>query len=129
MAISRTSISAGALIRHALMASEEVKKRVNKIYPVVTERADLPYILYRHTGLDAVATTKGGADRITFELNCFTAQYAEGIELAEAVRDALEGQSVTLDGLTLRNCYVTNFASEWDSDAHVQVITITANIN
>ena len=51
MAVSKTSLSAGEIIRAILANDAEVTTRANKIYPVVEDRADLPHIVYRRTQL------------------------------------------------------------------------------
>ena len=52
MAVSKTSLSAGALIREVLLGSAEVTARTNKIFPVVVDNAVLPYILYRRSSME-----------------------------------------------------------------------------
>ena len=37
-----TSLSAGAIIRDILLSDEEVKRRVNKVFPSVIDKARLP---------------------------------------------------------------------------------------
>lgn len=128
MAVNRTSLSAGSVIRAALLANEAVAARVNKIFPVVTDRADLPYILYRHAKLSAIAARGAVADTVEVELQICTEKYAEGIELAEAVRAVLDGATLTHNGLTLRHCMLVDFESTWDAGAHIQVLTLSAKI-
>ena len=47
-----TSLSAGGIIRDLLMNDPEVKRRTNKVFPIATEKAVLPYILYRRAALN-----------------------------------------------------------------------------
>ena len=108
MAVSKTSLSAGELIREVLLDSAEVTARCNKIFPVATDTAELPYILYRRTSLEQNPQKAGqpGADTVAVEVICFTGGYAEGVELAEAVRGVLDNmQATSEDGtLTMRSC-------------------------
>lgn len=53
MAVPKTSLSAGAIIRAILLDDADVAARVNKVFPVVTDSAELPYILYRRNKLEA----------------------------------------------------------------------------
>lgn len=129
MAAVKTSLSAGELIRSVLLSDPNVSRRVKKIYPVVTDNADLPYILYRHTSLEPMATKGGISDVVEIELQCCTEKYAEGIALAEAVRAALDGKQATYEGLTMRHCLITGYEGLWDSGAHIQTLTITAKIS
>ena len=101
----KTSLSAGAVIREILLADADVRRRTNKIFPVVTSKAELPYILYRRAALQHNPTKarQPGADTVTMEVFCYTASYADGVELAEAVRKALAYAQGEKDGLVMRS--------------------------
>ena len=85
MAVSKTSLSAGEIISAVLAEDPEVAARTTKIYPVVTDNARLPYVVYRRTQLEQTPTKGRGADTVGIEVLCYTEQYVEGVELAEAV--------------------------------------------
>ena len=89
MAVSKSSLSAGEIIRAVLTSDPEVTARAKKVYPVVEDTAELPYVVYRRTQLEQ-GQVKGrrGNDNVTIEVLCYTKGYTEGVELAEAVRDA-----------------------------------------
>lgn len=130
MAVSKSSLSGGEIIRSVLMASSEVVSRANKIYPVVEDSAQLPYITYRRTSLQHTPI-KGqrGSDTVGIEVLCFTANYAAGIELAEAVRDALDGMdSEEANGVRIRSCYLTDSEEAWQDDAYVQQLVFEIKI-
>lgn len=130
MAASKTSLSAGEVIRAALLDDKDVMARVNKIFPVVTDNAELPYIVYRRAGFEQNPQKAGtpGADSIQLEVLCFTARYTEGVELAEAVRAALDHTIITHDGLRLRACTLTDSEEAYQDDAFVQQLVFTVNI-
>lgn len=129
MAVSKTSLSAGEIIRAILANDVEVTTRANKIYPVVEDRADLPYIVYRRTQLKQDPTKNGrGADTVGIEILCYTKQYTEGVELAEAVRDALDGAQGEADGLVMRSCYLEDSEEAWQDDAYVQQLVFNVKI-
>lgn len=129
MAVSKTSLSAGEIIRAILANDAEVTARANKIYPVVEDRADLPYIVYRRTQLKQDLTKGGrGADTVGIEILCYTKQYTEGVELAEAVRDALDGAQGETDGLVMRSCYLEDSEEAWQDDAYVQQLVFNVKI-
>ena len=66
MAVCKTSLSAGEIIRDVLIKDEEVKTRVNKVFPVVEDKATLPYITYRRVRLEPCAgPSKDGRPRST----------------------------------------------------------------
>ena len=52
--------------------------RANKVFPVVEDSAELPYIVYRRTQLEQVPTKAGrGADMVGIEILCYTKGYTE----------------------------------------------------
>lgn len=132
MAVSKTSLSAGELIREVLLGSAEVTARTNKIFPVATDVAELPYILYRRIAMEQTPQKSGrpGADTVQIEVICFTERYAAGVELAEAVRDALDGvQAVSEDGtLSMRSCELNDSEEAWQDDAFLQQLIFTVKI-
>ena len=129
MAVSKTSLSAGEIIRTMLIEDSEVAGRVTKIFPVVEDKAELPYIVYRRTQLEQVPTKAGrGADTVGIEILCYTKGYTEGVELAEAVRGALDGAQGESDGLVMRSCYLADSEEAWQDDAYVQQLVFNVKI-
>lgn len=128
--VRRTSLNAGLIIRKILMESEAVTQRTKKIFPVVIDKAELPYILYRRAALEHNPTKAGqpGADTVQMEVNVYTAAYAEGVELAEAVREALDYAQGEVPGLKMRSCTLTDSEEGWEDDACVQNMTFTIKL-
>ena len=128
MAVPKTSLSAGAVIRAVLLEDAEVAARTNKVFPVATDCAELPYILYRRTSLSPNPQKSGqpGADEIQIEVICFTERYGEGVELAEAVRAALDQITAEHDGL--RSCYLLDSEEAYQDDAFVQQLVFSVKI-
>lgn len=129
MDVSKTSLSAGEIIREILSSDPEVTARTNKIFPVAVDSVELPYVLYRRAQLEQVPVKdRRGADTVMIEIMCYTAQYTEGIELAEAVRAALDGRQAEYDGLRMRSCSLTDSEETWQDDAYVQQLVFTVKI-
>lgn len=130
MMTTKTSLSAGAVIREILLGDEDVKQRANKIFPVVTGKAELPYILYRRAALQHNPTKarQPGADTVTMEVFCYTASYADGVELAEAVRKALDYAQGEKDGLIMRSCTLVDSEEDFTDDAFVQCLSFNVKI-
>ena len=129
MAVSKSSLSAGEIIRAVLTSDPEVTARAKKVYPVVEDTAELPYVVYRRTQLEQ-GQVKGrrGNDNVTIEVLCYTKGYTEGVELAEAVRDALDNKTAESDGLVMRSCYLTNSEEAWQDDAYLQVLVFNVKM-
>lgn len=124
----KTSLSAGIIIYDMLTSNAEVMARANKVYPVVVDNAQLPYIAYNRSKME-VAPAKGvGADTVQIDVRCYTAQYAEGVELAEAVRAALDFKQGEKDGLTMRSCTLADSSEGWEDDAYVQELNFSVKL-
>jgi len=130
MAANKTSLSAGAIIRNILLQSDEVVQHTNNIYPVVTDKAVLPYIVYRRAALEhePTKTKQPGADTVQMDVVCYTATYAEGVELAEAVRAALDYAEGEKDGLVMRSCTLTDSEESYEDDAFMQLLSFNVKI-
>ena len=130
MALKKTSLSAGAVIRYILLANKEVKRRTNSVFPIVIDKAQLPYILYRRAALLHNPTKAGapGADTVSIEVVCYTAQYAEGVELAEAVRAALDYAHGEREGVIMRSCTLVDSEEGYEDDAYVQQLVFQVKI-
>lgn len=130
MAQRKTSLSAGSIIRDMLLKDTEVKKRTNKVFPVATDTAVLPYILYRRAALEQNPAKTGypGSGTVVIEVVCYTEKYADGIELAEAVRAALDGKQGEKDGVVMRSCMLSDSEEGYDSDAYAQQLVFRVKI-
>ena len=128
--MSRSSISAGEIIRNILLEDEGVAAITGKVFPVATSSAQLPYILYRRSQLTQSPTKWGqpGADAAIIEVVCYASTYVQSIDLAEAVRAALDHQQGEADGMVMRSCFLTDAEESWQDDAFVQQLTFTIRI-
>ena len=133
MAVNKTSLSAGVLIRELLLDSAEVTARTNKVYPVATDKAELPYILYRRASMEQNPQKTGnpGADTVQMEVICFAADYDDCLELAEAVRGALDNKrdmQTDDETLTMRSCLLVDSEEAWQGDAYVQQLIFNVKV-
>lgn len=129
MGVSKTSLSAGNIINKILREDAEVASKTRLIFPIVVDKAQLPYIVYRRVGLDQTPVKgRRGSDSVTIDVVCYTKGYTEGVELAEAVRGALEGEQIEADGLVMRSCYLSDSEETWADDAYIQSLTFTIKI-
>lgn len=129
--IPSTTLSAGKIIYSVLTGSEELKSRVNKIFPVVASvDAELPYIRYCRTGQSAYPQKTGqpGSDTAVIVVECYTAQYLEGVELAEVVRSLLDFKQGSVGDMRMRSCTMVDSAESWENDAFIQELTFQVKI-
>ena len=128
--MAKTSLSAGAIIRDILINDADVMAIAKKVFPVVTDKAELPYVAYRRSRLEH-NTTKAknpGADTVQIDINCYAATYQESVELAEAVRAALGYSHGEKDGLVMRSCTLADGEEIYENDAFVQCLTFRVQI-
>lgn len=118
----KTSLSAGLAVYAMLAGDGGLSGMVTKIFPVVTDEAELPYIAYRRLSMaqDPVKHGWPGADTVRLQVSCFTASYAEGVRLAESVRRALDGKRYRKEGIDVRSCVLSDASEDWQDDAFVQ---------
>lgn len=130
MAASKTSLSAGAIFRHVLLEDPAVTKLTKHIYPIVADNAELPYICYRRAGQTVAPQKAGqpGADTIQMEVLCCASSYSDSIELAEAVRAALDYTQAEFSGLFMRSCYLNGSEEDYEGDAYIQTLAFTIKV-
>lgn len=128
--VNKTSLNAGLVVRKLLLESEVVMERTKKIFPLVTDKAELPYIVYRRMSLEHSPTKAGypGADTVRVEVSVFTEKYGEGVELAEAVRQALDYSHGEAEDVRMRSCVLSDAEELWEDDAFVQNLVFTIKI-
>lgn len=125
----KTIISAGEIINDILVNDENVKSITMKVYPVATDTAILPYIIYRRTNIQQAAVKcNTGADTATMELSCYARTYFEGVILAEAVYEALDGAQKNKNGMILRSCMLVEASEDWIDDAYLQQLIFNIKI-
>lgn len=119
----KTVLSAGMAVYEVL--SEALNGVVTKVFPVVTDEAVLPYVCYHREALEtAAAKYAPSADTATIVVDCYAATYNGSVTLAEAVREALDGVSITTSaGLNVRSSFLTDASETWTDDAYVQSLT------
>ena len=127
--MSKSVLSAGKIIGNVLENNTEVRSRVTKIFPIMSNKALLPYVYYRRVGFSQIPQKVGrGADTVVIQVACCTADYESSVELAEAVRNALDYQQAELDGQVMRSCVLTDCDETWSDDAFVQNLIFTVKI-
>ncbi len=128
--MAKTSLSAGAVIRGILIADTDVMQIARKVFPVVTDKAELPYVAYRRSRLEHNPTKakNPGADTVQIDINCYAATYETSIDLAEAVRAALDYAQGERDGIVMRSCTLVDGEEIYEDDAYVQCLTFQVQI-
>lgn len=127
MDVIKSSLSVGAAVRAALLDDAAVRGITDKVFPVITDSAQLPYVVYRRTALEASPQKHVGSvcDSVSIEVYCYASKYAQSVELAEAVRGALDMRSIEHDGIRVRSCVLTDSEEAFADDAYMQQLVFT----
>lgn len=132
MACCESSLSAGLLLRAALLCCEPVARVVTRIFPVYTAEAGLPYIYYRRKALEGTAVKRMPVDdTVAMQLYICAATYDESLAIAEAVRAHIDGRAWddTQLGMRARMCHLTDAEEYFEADAYVQLLTFNLKIS
>lgn len=124
----KTSLSVGEAVFGLLTSDPYVMGMATKVFPVMTTEAKLPYVAYRRAAISHLPTKAAlpGSETVKVEVNCYAATYAESVELAELVRDALEGCAWKDDDSQkwlARRITLSDASEVWEDDAYVQQLT------
>lgn len=132
MGKERSSLSAGVVIRDVLLDNDRVTGITQSIIPVFspTENLILPYVIYRRLKLDGrtVKTDPRRAESVEMEVACYASGYSESVDLAEAVRAALDHKTMSSDGLNLRSCTLVDSSETYEGDAFVQILIFDVRV-
>lgn len=95
----------------------------NRVYPVrAYNDAPFPYVVYTLISNDPVNEKHrvSTADIVSFQVSCFANNHEQAADLSEAVREALEKQSGTFNGIEVEDIAVisTNTGFDEDQDVH-----------
>ena len=126
---AKTSISAGLIIGTLLSEDPYIAAMVTDVFPVVIDEATLPYVSFRALKMEN-SPVKGasGSEALLVEVCCFSDSYAGSVELAEAVRSALDGQQSSRDGMRMRSCFFEDREEDWQDDAYIQKLIFRIKI-
>lgn len=128
---TKTILSAPMVIAEVLTESPEVSAITTRIIPVGELDIESPYVVFRREKLKE-RPVKGtrGPDTAQIELLCASNDHEQSLELAEAVREALDGSEVTSDrhNLRLRECYLVDATEYREGDAYVQQLKFITKV-
>lgn len=124
-------LQTGKAINALLSANEEVKRMVgDRIYPLVSKvDCNFPFIVYQRMSVNTTYTKDGLiAEEQNYSITVLADTYSDSVELADAVRDALELERGTFAGQHIRNIKLTSVNESWVSDTYVQELNFTIEL-
>lgn len=120
----KTALSTG------LILAEMLKGVGVSAFPVIGKNdEELPYICYRRTSVQAnPAKGLASADKAMVTLNCWASTYRESMEIAEAVREALDRKECDCGELQARAITMVDASESWEGDAFCQILVFQVSI-
>ena len=125
--MKRTSISAGLFIPPLLKAGGVTVP----VFPCASKTdAKASYIVYTRKSWEGRQVKESApADGVVICVWIYHPDYASSIELAEQVRESIEGKQARLTGLEMRSATMIDSSDTWDADSYVQYIEFLLKIN
>ena len=121
----------GKAINALLSANADITAKVgNRIYPLVSKvDCDFPFIVYQRMAVLPTYTKDAlVSEEQNYSITVLSATYAESVELADAVRDAMELESGTFAGQRIRIVRLTSVNERWLNDTYIQELNFTLTL-
>lgn len=121
-----TSIQIGKLIRAALTTNLKLVELIgNKIFPIVSkEGTAYPFVVYRRAGITPSYVKDGRAsESASVEIIVASNNYTSSVEIADLVRDTIDGKGMTYDGMTVYQVQLISADEEFIEDTYIQSLT------
>lgn len=127
------SILTGKYIRRMLVENEELMELIDqsKIFPLIANAdTTFPFIVYSRDSLIPVYTKNLLSDNtVSFTIIVVSDDYIQSLNIANAVRHALEGQMYKDEYLTIYPIRINSINENTLSDAYLQTIRCSFSTN
>lgn len=127
------SLQVGKAIYNILSNDAKIIDSVeHKIYPLIADTGTtFPFIVYRRTGIEP----SDSKDRFIYSENTYVEvviasdKYNESIEIADLVKDALQGRKGNYSGINIHDIRMTNADEDYIEDTFIQNLTFNIKTN
>lgn len=127
------SLQVGKAIYNILSNDAKIIDSVeHKIYPLIADTGTtFPFIVYRRTGIEP----SDSKDRFIYSENTYVEvviasdKYNESIEIADLVKDALQGKKGNYSGINIHDIRMTNADEDYIEDTFIQNLTFNIKTN
>lgn len=123
------TILAGKYVRKFMIENNELTALIpsSKIFPLVANAdTTYPFIVYSRNNLTPVYTKDHLSDNIVqFTIIVVSDEYVETLDIANAVRHALESYRYTDENITINPIKLESVVEETYDDAYIQRMTIS----
>lgn len=101
-------------------------------FPIIAEQgANFPFSTYRRLGYQAKNTKDiyNYEETITIEVNIAATTYAESVELAQRVKDALEHNRGVYENLHINDITMIDSTEDWLNEAYIQSMRFNIDLD
>lgn len=125
------SLLTGKYIKEFISENEEVLKIIpaDKVVPLYAEPdTTFPFVVYTREIVPEYTKDILTGNAVTFNVAVVSNDYVQSLELANAVRNAIEGHYYKDEYITIGVIHVSNAYEDTVSDAYIQRLTFTMNV-
>lgn len=131
--MAKHSLKSTFYIHEKLIDTQSVINLIDEdnIFLLVAEaETDYPYAVITRTRINSTNENKDfNTDEIGFNIRIWSDKYDEAVEIADAMRAALEGRVIeTDDNEIIDSITLTSSSESWTGDAYLESIDFTADI-
>lgn len=110
---------------------KELADKVNdRIYPLIAdETTEFPFIVYQRSGFNPQNTKDNSDEHVIIDLVIAAESYAESIDIAIRVREALEHKRGTFSNIYIEDIIIEDASEDYIDNTFLQSITIRVILN
>lgn len=120
------SFNIGKAVCNILMNSPNVTEKVNdRIYPLIAdETTEFPFIVYQRSGFTPQNNKDQTDESVIMEMVVAAETYAESVEIAIKVREALEHKYGIFSDISINDIVIEDANEDYSENTFLQNITI-----
>lgn len=125
------SLLTGKYLAKFITENEEVLKIItkDKVFPMYAEAdTTFPFVVYTRDLIPTYTKDILTDNTVTFNVAAVSNDYVQSLELANAVRNAIESHYYKDDDITISTIKLNNAYEDTVSDAYIQRMTFTMNV-
>lgn len=121
------SLQTGKAIYELLSGNTDIAAKIgNKIFPLIaTNNTTFPFIIYKRTNIIPAYTKDrfSANDTLMMDVVIASDKYNEAIELADLVRNTLEGKRGTFATIQVDDIRLVSADEDYNEDTYIQQLT------
>lgn len=121
------SLQIGKAIYELLSGNTDIAAKIsNKIFPLIaTNNTSFPFIIYKRTNIIPAYTKDrfSANDTLMMDVVIASDKYNEAIELADLVRNTLEGKRGTFANIQVDDIRLVSADEDYNEDTYIQQLT------